>query len=177
MQSPRRILRRTKCLTPRQINQLNRRFWRTRSKLMNEQITDPALYEIAMKNLNSEQLRAVPVKSQNTLEQALADAAESKTTIQRFFSWKGGKQAKPDALQRVIEKIVKKKPSTTGHELLRELPDAEWAGTVTKIDKKGEVLARVVMIHFVEENETPKVAPVSGLKDRLSRAKKKILSR
>jgi hypothetical protein len=144
---------------------------------MNEQIVDEALYEIAMRNLNSEYLRAVPVKSQNTLEDALAHAAESKTTVQRSFSRKGGKQAKPDALQRVIEKIVKEKPNTTGHELLRGLPDGEWAGTVTKIDKKNEVLAGVAMIHFVEENGMPKVAPISGLKDRLSRAKKKIHSR
>jgi hypothetical protein len=144
---------------------------------MNEQIADPALYEIAMKNLNSEQLRAVPVKSQNTLEQALADAAESKITIQRFFPRKGGKQAKPDALQKVIEKIVKKAPKITGHKLLHEFADAEWAETVTKIEKKDEALAGVAMIHFVEENGTPRVAPVSGLKDRLSRAKKKILSR
>jgi len=32
------------------------------------------------------------------------------------------------------------------------------------------------MIHFMDEDGTPKIAPISGLKDRLSRAKKKIAS-
>jgi hypothetical protein len=165
-------------LTPRMINERNRRFWRVHLKLRDERMSDNILLVIAIREMRSEIDREVSARSQKTLEQALADAEETKHTVQSNFSRKGGTTAKCDALQSLIREIVLKYPKITTRQLFHELKGARWAGTIVSIDEEDDVLAdEARMIHFVNDKGRQKTSPLSGLKDRLFRARKKINSR
>lgn len=165
-------------LNQQELNRLNREFWLKENELREKQMSDEPLREVAERDMRSENVRGVPIKSQKPLEQALADAAEAKNIFQREFSRKGGCAPRCDALQSLIQEIVVENPRITQGQLLRELKCARWAGTIPSVDEESEVKAdEPRMIHFVDDNGTPKTAPVSGLKDRLYRAKRKIASR
>ena len=166
----------TALLTIEDLNEENRRFWRTQSELFDKRMSDEPLNRIAAMDLYSETLRQVPIYSQKSLEQALADAEKSKSTWQTAFSRKGGSTPRCDALQGLIEEIVRENPKITQGQLLRKLKGARGAGTVVTGEKVDRVPDAGKWIHFVDEDGKPKKAPVSGLKDRLSRAKRKITS-
>ncbi len=160
--------------TPQEINRRNQEFWPPQSQLRDRRMSDEVLFETATADMQSETLR-VPIKCQKSLEQALADAEKSKSTFQTAFSRKGGRAPKCDPLQGLIREIVLAKPKITQGQLLRELKSNRVAGVISKIDEQSDVKAdEPKMIHFVEDDGTPKTARVSGLKDRLSRAKKNI---
>ena len=157
-------------LTLAKINQRNEQFWLEQSELLNKRIQDPALCEIAMSDLSAEEARMVPVRNRQSLEQALAQAEKSRTIFQRSFSAKGEKAAKADGLGSVSLDIVRAEPDINAQGLLYKIRKMTPNGptVVLKVDRN--------QIHF-EDNGKEKTARVSGLKDRLSRAKKKMLSR
>jgi len=168
----------TTLLTTEGLNEQNRRFWQTQSDLLDKRMSDELLFNVATMDMRSETLRQVPIYSQKTLEQALADAERLRNAFQSDFSRKGGSAPRCDALQSLIEAIVVENPKITQGQLMRELRRDRAVGIVTSIDEKSDALADGAKeIHFVDEDGTPKAASVSGLKDRLSRAKRKIASR
>jgi hypothetical protein len=67
----------------------------------------------------------------------------------------------------LILAIARKNPSVTERELLAELEKRKLGSVVVDIDEK------LGKISF-DSNRKEKSAPIKGLKDRLSRAKKKI---
>jgi hypothetical protein len=75
---------------------------------------------------------------------------------------------RPDALQELIIAILKAKPGLTESQLLRELENNQWHGVIEEID--GAVI-------IFNDKGRLKEAPISGLKDRISRARKKANSR
>jgi hypothetical protein len=79
--------------------------------------------------------------------------------------WGRGKRDKPDALQKIIIEIVKSNPSLKIGELLPALTDLKGEGIIEDIDDEN--------ISF-DDGGVLKDAAISGLKDRLSRAKQKI---
>lgn len=154
--------------TPQELNRLSRDFWLLQSAQRDRRMLDEVLVEIAMMNMHSVALM-VPIKSQKPFDQALADAEKLKNTVQSAFSRKGGKTPKCDALQSLIREIVLEKPKITREQLLRELKSNRVAGVISKIEERSDVKAdEPPMIHFVEDDRTPKTARASGLKDRLS---------
>jgi hypothetical protein len=162
-------------LTTKDLNEQNRRFWQTQSDLLEKRMSDELLFNVATMDMRSETLRQVPIYSQKTLEQALADAEKTKNTFQSDFSRKGGKAPKCDALQSLIRRIVHRKPNINNQQLLYRLKKEIGEGTVVSIEGKSEVLADGIRkIHFQDRDGTPKTASLSGLKDRLSRVKKNI---
>jgi hypothetical protein len=157
----------------RDLNDQNRRFWVKQSQLRNERIANEAILEITTNDMRSETSRSVPIKAQKSLEQALADAENSKKCFQSQFSRKGGKARKGDALRDLIDEIVLHEPEIRAHQLLRALKGERGLGRVS-IDGGSDYLSNDRRdIHFNDYKGTPKAAPVSGLKDRLSRAKAK----
>ena len=161
------------------INQWNQQFWLEQSELLNRRIQDPDLREIAMANLSAEAAMMVPVRNRQSLEQALAQAEKSRSIFQRSFSVRGGKAVKTDALQEWIIEMARAEPDLNTHELLRKMKklvrmgNSIFTGVVRKCDSSEPESEH---IRF-DDNGESKTAPVSGLKDRLYRAKKKILSR
>jgi len=183
-------------VTPKKLNELHRQFWVQQSELSDRRISDPVLYANATASMNSEVIRGVPLKLRKTLDLALAEAAAEKIRFQshsyltgaraskedfrRDFCRKGGKALKSDPLTKLIADLVRASPKIHERTLLIELrrqTDLEDS-IVISVDAESDVLpGDVRKITFENRDGTPKSAPISGLKDRLARARAKINSR
>jgi len=162
-----------------QINERNQQFWFEASELLSRRIVDDALYALALADMSAEEAMLVPLKHRKSLEQALAHAANSKTIVHRALSRKGGKAAGVDALQKTIIEIVRLEPDINNHQLTRKLRTMaeEEHPVILKVDRQSDLLpGEVAQIHF-ENDGREKTALVSGLKDRLHRARKEIFAR
>ena len=177
----------TQPLALAQINERNRQFWKEQNNLRDTRISDTAIFRTAMHDLESEQLRQIPVYFRESLEKPLEDSArakqrcdeQSKGQFQTEFSRKGGKAPKTDALQRWIRDIVRAEPNMNTRQLLFKIRSLAKSGDsiFNQVDRKSDgSVGQHELIHFGDGGED-KTAPVSGLKDRLFRAKKKIFSR
>ena len=158
----------------RGINEQNRQFWSEQSKLMKQRMSNDAVVEIAVDDVRSETERRLPIAWHKSFEQALAEAAISYRLAQKVFSRSGGRTSKRDSLQRLISKIVGKSSKITAIKLLSALPKREGEGTIISIDRNSARLSgegRMIR-YFDDSPQKEKTAPLSGLKDRLSRAKK-----
>ena len=161
-------------LGSKELNERNTIFWRMQSTLALEQLSDQTVFALANNDMNSEAAREVPLRSRKTIEKALADATATMRICQSNFSRKGGRARKSDALQDLVAAIVSRRPGITAGQLLWELKGASGAGIIIRVESEADVLAdEGAKIHFVDHDERPKTASVSGLKYRLARAKKK----
>ena len=161
-----------------ELNMLNTRFWSEQGKSMCRRLKNPALCLIAMNDLSTQQKSKVPFGMWKTFEQALAQAEEANSISLRGFASKGGRALKTDALQHVIIKIVRGDPNITRSHLLRSLGEMAKSDhpVIHAVDQKGDLLkGDVEQIHFWDRGKE-QTAAISGLKDRLCRAKK-IVSR
>jgi hypothetical protein len=166
---------RNDALAIRRVNERNSLFWLTRSELTLKHISDPMIFRLSTNHMISEAARGIPVKLRKSLEEELADAADDKRILQADFSRKGGKARKSDALQDLILEIVRGRPAITAGQLLWELEGVSGAGIATRVESQANVLAgEARKIHFINYDERPKTASVSGLKFRLARAKRKM---
>jgi hypothetical protein len=157
------------------LNERNAQFWRTQEILKNKRISDEAVLQIAVMDVNSELSRGVPLRQQQSFYQALAKAEKAKEIVLTGLARKGGSAPKGDALQELILEIVRKDPCISQAQLLDMLTGDAGAGVVTSIDGPSPLLeGDTPCIHFVNDDGRPKTASVQGLKDRLSRAKRKI---
>ena len=141
--------------------------------LSERRIKDPAIREVALRRLADEQLRGVPTYYQTTLEASLVDTEYEK---QRFLSQQGrngGQVKKSDALQQAISDLVRRDPNVTASELENMLTREKFPQLIADVEDGR--------IHFIQPDGLTdgrlKVTPISGLKDRLSRAKKILKSR
>jgi hypothetical protein len=152
-----------------EINKWNREFWDIEDRKMERRIEDKALLETALLSLRSEIDMRVAVYNQKSLNKALQEAELAK---QRFLSQQGqpgGRAHKSDPLQDIILDYVRRRPSITASDLKKLQDEFIPGGVIREIGKKA--------IAFTNRDDRSKEAPISGLKDRLSRAKKKLASR
>ena len=166
-------------VTPADINQRNQQFWSEQSGLLSSRIQDEPLYKIAMQDISEQTSMRVPPRWLKSLEQALAHADHSRTILTHAFARKGGKAAKADALQRLIIEIARAEPNINTRQLLGKIRTMAKGGNsiISRVGPKPDAPDdQNQQIHFENSGES-KSAPVSGLKDRLSRAKREILSR
>jgi hypothetical protein len=170
--------------TLREVNERNCQFWLEQSSLMEQRVADEDVLCTAVNDLQSEALRQVPAYSRKSFEGALETATDVKLRFQRHaaksfqiaFSKKGGRTPKTDALQKLILQIVRESPDISQQQLLHKLKK-DGGGVVLGIDAENDVLRGDIReIHFVGRAEREETARVSGLKDRLSRARKQINS-
>lgn len=159
----------------RKLNEQNQEFWRTQSNLTRQLMSELTFAQLALSDLRSEVIRGIPIKFQKTLEKALADLTVVKTKLMKVYhselSRKGGRAPKTDALTKLIEGCVCTNPIINSTQLLHSLRKSQ-EGAIISIDSET-VSARDRRIHFVNDDRKPKSAPISGLKDRLSRIKAK----
>jgi hypothetical protein len=159
------------------LNERNARFWAEQKILLNQRISDPGLYHLAKRDMDFEVARGVPLKQQKTLEQALADAAYSKATFHSQLSLKGGRAPKSDSLQELIQKFVHEDPKISQRQLWYKLRTEIGKGIIVSIDAEcPSEDGSLRKIHFMSGDGKVKTARVSGLKNRLSRAKAKLHS-
>jgi hypothetical protein len=167
--------------TLREVNEQNREFWLQQAGVIEKWMSDEAVFSSAMNDLQAQELLGTPLRLQKSLEKALADADERIHGAKRLFkrvrtdlARKGGAATKTDALQRLILEIVRKNRDITAPQLLAWLERHKAGTAISDIDDQSEVAAgEVRRIHFADRGKD-KSAPISGLKDRLSSAKKKI---
>jgi transketolase len=161
--------------TLREVNERNLQFRSEQSILMKQRMADADVFRVAMNDIESEWSRQVPVYNQKSLEEALKTAADTKArfeelaakTFQTNFSKKGGAAPKQDRLQNLIVQIVQTNPRITGTALEAELENRKLGSVVIDIDYELDI------IDF-DNGGRKKSARITGLKDRLSRAKKTI---
>lgn len=152
-------------------------FWQEECRLLERRIADPEIRASALSILANEQKRGVAIYYQTPLERALemvAGPTERTRSEARYLALseqgrKGGRAKKQDKLQDFIDELVAKRPRLSERDLLNLLKADAPTELWVDIDEEG--------IHFAPCEGTLKTAPLSGLKDRLSRAKKKVLAR
>jgi hypothetical protein len=127
-------------------------------------LSDIEIARVAFKNVIS--MQYLPLKFQKTYEQSVEFAAYARDCFRRGFARKAGRAAKADALQELILESVRRNPGLTERQLMMILRTNNNSGSaICDIDNE--------FIHFRSKGKD-KQAPISGLKDRLARAKKKI---
>jgi hypothetical protein len=151
-----------------ELNERNRRFWEGQSELRDRRMADQMIRATAYARAASE-LARVPIRHLASIEKLLEEAEGDK---QRFLSLqgrRGGLAKKSDALQQAIVGLVRKDPGMTVARLQGMLTRDRFPGLIEDVDEEK--------IWFRQPDGQSKTAPVSGLKDRLSRAKKTLKSR
>lgn len=152
-------------LTLREVNQMNSEFWRETSEKFHQMITkEPDLLPEALDDLRANCVRCT-FRRLPSLEQAVFEVKGKRDLHHLQFSLKGGRARKPDLLSRFIEDIVKSRPTIAESQLLRCMKDHSPIDPIAEMDDD--------YIHLSDG----KVVRIAGLKDRLSRAKKKLKSR
>ena len=155
--------------TAADINESNRAFWARQNALMEQRMADDAVRQVAFAQVESECLRGVPINKQVSLVAALKEAETNRGTFLSQFAKKGGRAEKPDALQELIIEYARTVPTITERELREKLTPERHPEVISDIED-GE-------IWFTDRDHHLNSARVLGLKDRLSRAKKKVHSR
>jgi hypothetical protein len=162
-------------ISPAEINDRNKQFWTSETAKAERRMADPGILHLAVRDLESYAKLFLPIYHQKSFEQALEDAdcsinnAIISSALQRRFSRRGGLARKSDALQVLILEIVTNTPSITEPELITELQARQSGGIIEDVSDGS--------IWFTSHSGHSKMASLSGLKDRLSRAKKAIRSR
>ena len=132
-------------------------------------MADKGVLATAIARIARQQDRLIPVYHQISWYEALREAE----TAQRLFisqqSRRAGSAEKIDSLQKFILDAVRAKPSMTHVELLAKLcQEQNDAGPIVEVAEGA--------ISFLDSKDRLRSAPNTGLKDRLSRAKKKLNS-
>ena len=166
-------------LTIKQIQERHRVFWAEQNALRNKRIEDPILVKRLVRVLAS------PAGSWCSVEQTLHDLEQDTKMVVEYYepslrqkvlseqARRARQSRKPDALQLLIIEFVRRNPSLTASQLLDKLREQSQVGSVIDGIEDGQILFR----QRIGNHEFLKDAPVSGLKDRLSRAKKIFCSR
>jgi hypothetical protein len=161
--------------TPATVNERNTQFWEIEITRRNKRASDPAILQIALRRMNSDLSRGVPLRELPSFEYLLSEAERDQKIALSEHARKGGKSARTDALQELIATCLAKRPLIGVMQLMAELEGEVGAGVVTSIDKPSDLLAGdIPCIHYVNDDGKTKTASIPGLKDRLSRAKRKI---
>jgi hypothetical protein len=157
------------------INQRSDTFWKDNQKHMSELMEDEDVLKGACELVMLERERQVPGKNSLNFNRALEQSKKTVERLRRGQARKGGLASKTDSLQKIIMKFVLENPNMTQRKLLSSLKKQEFLEL--SFDNKSNVLAGDgVMIRWSSEDGRKDCAPVSGLKDRLSRAKKRMSS-
>jgi hypothetical protein len=161
-------------------NERNREFWARQKILMDRRMADRAILETAVEAIDSETKRHVAIRSQKSFEEALQDAERAKRRFVRQQARSGGKAAKADSLQMIITDIVQKNPEIAVTQLLLELRKYQGDGIIDEIDethiyfRQSGAAAKPEGGQAVGKRVISDSAPISGLKHRVTRARKKV---
>jgi hypothetical protein len=88
---------------------------------------------------------------------------------------KGGRAPEADPLQVLIQQMVQEDLQITAQQLWHRLRNEEGKGVIISVDPEPPKSNHTIrMIHFRATDGKVKTAPISGLKHRLSRARRKM---
>ena len=151
------------------MNQHHSEFWAVEMRKLERRVADAQLVALATEDMASETVRGIPMYYRKTMERAYEDAERRRAAIRREDGSQGGRPPSGDALQHLIEEIVAGRPTISALALLARLGDLQHQGVIEDIDD-GRVW-------FVDARGAGSSASISGLKDRLTRARKSVNSR
>lgn len=157
--------------TFKEINQQNSAYWEKRNRHLEKIMLNEAVLKITLKNSMSPGEVNLPLRDQSPFEVHLESAYQIYLECSSYFSKLGGRAMKEDPLQKYILELVQTRPRITSTQLLKVLVNEVRCGLIEEVDKDDEGL-----IYFKNGKGKRNDAEISGLKDRLSRAKKKINS-
>ena len=153
---------------PAEINGRNQRFWATQSERLNARLEDAAIRDLVFNELENEEARC-PVYYRLSLEALLERAVGYRQLGIASSAKRAAKARRPTTLQVIIERIVEANPMIPAGVLASELTKLNDEGREVEIDK--------CHIWLTSGGERIKAGSPNGLKDRLTRAKKKIAAR
>jgi hypothetical protein len=156
-------------MTLKEINRSNVEFWADQDALLKERMADRAVLDTAIEEIAAEARKGIAPFSQSSIYEALANAERVGRRFISQFARKGGRAGKTDRLQTLIEEIVQGQPNISVRELEAKLTQCQ------SIDPMQEIARGIIF--FTDAHDRTKRCKLSGLKDRLSRAKKKVGSR
>jgi hypothetical protein len=151
------------------INRLNRKFWTIENDRMRSRMANDAVRDTAFETLAAETEKGDCLQRQTSLYEALARAEQLAKRFISQHSRKGGQAAKTDGLQLWIDALVVCNREMSERELRRRLIEHQGIDPIQDISDG--------VIYFTNHGNHTKEAKVSGLKDRLRRAKQKLKSR
>jgi hypothetical protein len=156
-------------VTPAEINRRNEAFWAVQRALAETRVADEVLRSHAISQIYDEVTRSVPIYFQRSFEHILDIAATLKQSVQRKQACRAATANRTDALGKLIEEALQQNPRITWKQLYRQLQ----AGC-----RESEVVLGVgdTVIEYMNGGRVRK-ALVSGLKDRLSRVRRRLNSR
>lgn len=152
-----------------EINQLHRGFWLHQRALLQGRMANEAVRLSAFEVIDAQQLQGMPLRHRATLERALEDAERIGRRFSLQHARKGGRARKADALQNLIEEIVQAQPAISARWLRQKLESLQGIDVIQDVGDG--------VIFFTNHDGGTKEASLAGLKDRLSRAKRKLRSR
>lgn len=153
------------------MNARNAEFWAARSAEFADNISKhPYDAEVAAEMMSQEAVRS-GIKAVPSMESIVAHLAGAHAKDLSVSQARKGKRPRPDGLQRLIEEIVARHMKISLAALIAELHLHEHGAVIDTINEDEDV------IEWHDEKHPGAAAPISGLKDRLSRAKKRISSR
>lgn len=153
-------------VTVEDLNKLNRSFWVEQEREAERLQTVPLILGQVLEVLAGEVSRGVPPRSRTAWGEALRKADAFRNQVLAYQGRLGGQARQLDPLQERIVEIVRAAPNITCDGLLSCLRDEAPGLVVGDIEEEK--------IWFNGRDGSLKSAPLSGLKDRLSRAKKRI---
>ena len=153
--------------SPENINQSNREFWDRQTVETERLLQDPEILALAAKRLEDERLSGIPVQYQKTFEAVLVEADDVWRLVLSVKASKSAKALRLDRLQRTILELVRKNPAIKTKAVLEKLRlIADCRDGIDDIDDELGIIC------FSDEKNRPDKAQISGLKDRVSRARK-----
>ena len=114
----------------------------------------------------------LPESERRSFERSARESAMNSAVSKQEFARRGGTSRKTDALQELIVTIVREKPGITEAELLEKLKSMSHGAIIDDIDEASEPEGENEPRIYFHRDGRSKSAPISGLKDRLSRARK-----
>jgi serine/threonine protein kinase len=145
-----------------ELNQLHKEVWAA----VRVQMDDDTLLHVAGKAILSDARRNVSFHSQISLREALDDAAEAKKLFLRQLGRRGRQARKFDALHDLIGRLVQKNPDISFKSLENKLREMQSHGTIDDVTDTE--------VHFNDYDDRLKQTSLTGLKHRLTRAKKAV---
>lgn len=157
--------------TSSQINQRNTTFWSNRQKYLDELMKDEDIVTEAYELVKSDRKRMIPAKHSFDFNAALEQSKQSMERLRKQMARKGGLAKKTDALQKLIIRFAAENPDITARKLLSSLRKQKTLQL--RVDNEASLLnGDRGMIRWAGSDGEEHRAPISGLKDRLSRAKR-----
>ena len=152
------------------LNQRAEIFWDHEKQEMTRRLQRPAVLRLGTYHLNRHISGAIPIQRWPSFESILADAEEDCAVVAPLIRSESardaGAKSKKDNLTKVIESQLKKRPNLSERELVAHLKAHHREYAIDEITESE--------IFFVDGRARSKTIPISGLRCRLSRAKKRM---